>query len=116
MPTHTRVGKTNYNAKANNECKYESLMRHFMYLLNLGEVLRAMRIVTTLVNGMQGHTNREVTVGMNYLPISMGDSFCYKRYMASLGYNVRTSATGAVIVEGDERKAVDPDEFVSFPT
>ena len=64
---------------------------HYEYLLDLGEV-RATQVVATLVDGVQGHTNRdkgtvdgdESTVDMIHLPMTMGYRNCYKRYMASL--------------------------------
>ena len=54
------------------------LLAHLDYLLDLGEV-RATRVVTTLVDGIQGHANREDTIDQVYLPISMGYRSCYKR-------------------------------------
>jgi hypothetical protein len=46
----------------------------------------------------------------------MGYRLCYKRYMALLGYDVRSLATGAFIVEGDDGKAVDPGEYLTYYT
>jgi hypothetical protein len=56
MPSHKSAGKTSHNSVMLNECKYEPLRRHFEYLLNLGEV-RAMQVVATLINGMNGRAN-----------------------------------------------------------
>ncbi len=114
MPAHKSIGKKNYNAIKKNDQKYEPLMRHFKYLKNLGEV-RATRVVATLVNGMQGHTNCNDSINMTYLPISMGYRSCYKRYMASLGYTVRTMEMGAFIVTRGDGMEVDAGEYCSFP-
>ncbi len=74
-------------------------MRHFEYLMELGDKVRATRVVTTLVEGMQARVNRDDDDGARYLPMSMGYRKCYKRYMGSLGYtNVRTTASGAFIL------------------
>ena len=75
------------------------LLMHLDYLLNLGEVC-ATRVVTTLVDGIQGHANREDTIDQAYLPISMGYRSCYKRYMLSLGLHTRCAPDGAIIVDG----------------
>ncbi len=90
-------------------------MRHFEYLKNLGEV-QSTRIVATLVNGMQGHANCDDSFDVTYLPILLGYWSCYKRYMALLGYVVRTTAMGAFIVMGDDGMEVDADGYCSFPT
>jgi hypothetical protein len=99
MPAHKSIGKKNYNAIEKNDRKYEPLMRHFEYLKNLDEV-QVTRVVATLVDGMQGHTNRDNSINVTYLPISMGYWSCYKRYMALLGYAVWTTEMGAFIVMG----------------
>jgi len=101
MPTHARVGKPNYNSILTDEAKIEPLTRHFEYLLKLGEV-RATRSVSTLVDGMLGRANRDNDVEAVFLPRYMGYRNCYKRYMESLGYNVRTTGAGATIVEPRE--------------
>jgi hypothetical protein len=75
MPAHKSIGKKNYNANKKNDQKYEPLMRHFHYLKNLGEV-QATRVVATLVNGMQGHTNRNNSLDVTYLPILLGYQSC----------------------------------------
>jgi hypothetical protein len=115
MPQHKSIGSTNYNALVNDVKRNEPLMHHFEYLLNLGEV-RATRVVATLVDGVQGHANREDTVEQTYLPISMGYRSCYRWYMASIGYKVRTTGVGVAIVEGVEGKPIDKSEYVSYPT
>jgi hypothetical protein len=102
VPAHKSIGKKNYNAIERNNRKYEPLMRHFEYLKNLGEV-QATQVVATLVDGMQGHANCNNSINMTYLPISMGYWSCYKRYMAWLGYTVRTTEMGAFIVMGGGR-------------
>jgi hypothetical protein len=58
MPIHKAKGKTNYNSLSNNEHKMGPLMRHFEYLMELGDEVRATRVVTTLVKGMQARVNR----------------------------------------------------------
>ncbi len=115
MPNHKSTGKANYNAVQKNECKYLPLKYHFEYLLNLGEV-RAARVVATLVDGMGAHVNRDDNIDVTYLPISMGYRSCYKRYMKALGYDVRTTSTGGIVVQAKEGKEADPGEYVSFPT
>jgi hypothetical protein len=84
MPAHKNIGKKKYNAIERNDQKYEPLMRHFKYLKKLGEV-RSTRVVATLVDGMQGHANRDDSLDVSYLPILLGYQSCYKRYMALLG-------------------------------
>jgi hypothetical protein len=96
--------------------KFLPLKNYFEYLKNLGEV-QATRVVATLVDGMQGHTNRDDNIDVTYLPISMGYRSCYKRYMKSPGYDVSTAATGGFVVTAfDEGKEVDPVEYITFPT
>ncbi len=68
MPAHKSIGKKNYNAIERNDQKYEPLMRNFEYLKNLGEV-QAIQVVSTLVNGMQGHANCNDSLDVTYLPI-----------------------------------------------
>jgi hypothetical protein len=109
MPAHKSIGKKNYNSIKRKDLKYEPLMRHFDYLKNLGEV-RATQVVATLVDGMQGHANRNDSLDMTYLPILLGYWSCYKRYMALLRYVVRTMAMGAFIVMGEDGKEVDAGE------
>ncbi len=116
LPDHKSIGKKNYNNVEKNERKYQPLLHHFDYLKNLNEV-RAMRVVATMVDGMSGHANREDNIEVIYLPISMGYRSCYKRYMKALGYNVRTTAIGGLVVTADvEGKEVDPGEYVCLPT
>ena len=55
----------------NNDPRVAPLKFHLDYLLSLGEVC-ATRVVATLVDGIQGHANRDDTVDIVYLPISMG--------------------------------------------
>jgi hypothetical protein len=52
MPIHRAKGKTNYNSISNSEHKMGPLMRHFEYLMELGDEVRATRVVTPLVEGM----------------------------------------------------------------
>ena len=84
-------------------------------MLNLGKV-RATRVVSTLVDGEIGQANRNDTVDMIYLLISMGYRSCYKRYMASLGHDVRCKANGSIIVDGTEEGKPIDHGFVSFST
>jgi hypothetical protein len=115
LPTHKSTGKANYNAIQKNERKYRPLKDHFEYIQNLGEV-RATRVVATLVDGMGGHVNRDNNIDVTYLPISMGYRQCYRRYMKALGYDVRTTGTGGLVVTAEEGKEADSGEYVSFPT
>ncbi len=114
MPAHKSIGKKNYNAIERNNQKYEPLMRHFGYLKNLGEV-QATQVFATLVNGMQSHANCNNSLDVTYLPILLGYWSCYKRYMASPGYIVQTTAMGAFIVTGEDGKEVHAGEYCSFP-
>jgi hypothetical protein len=97
----------------------KALKEHFDYLLQLGEV-RATRVIATMVDGEQGHTNRgESVVDSNtfvYLPLSFGFRPCYKRYMAGMGYKVSCRPNGGIIVEGIDGKPINREEFVSFAT
>jgi hypothetical protein len=61
MPAHKSIEKKNYNAIEKNDQKYDPLMRHLEYLKNLGEV-RATGVLATLVDGMQGHANRDAVL------------------------------------------------------
>ena len=99
MPFSNNHGKCSHAAMKKNNPRSESLKHHLEYVLNLGDV-RATRVVVTLVDGIRGLTNREDTIEMVYLPISMGYRNCYKRYMALLGFEVRCKPNGAVYVEG----------------
>jgi hypothetical protein len=65
---------------------------------------------------MQGHANRANSLDVTYLPVLLGYWSCYMRYMALLGYVVRTTAMGAFIVMGEDGKEVDAGEYCSFPT
>ena len=86
--------------------------------MELGDEVRATRVITTLVKGKQARVNRDNDDDERYLPMSMGYRNCYKRYMASLGFtNVRTMALGAFILgEREDGEAVDSGDFVTFPT
>ena len=114
MPAHKGKGKVSNNGIKCDDLWMQALTHHYEYLLNLGEV-RATRVVATLVDGVQGHANRdkgtvncdEVTVDMIHLPMTMGYRNCYKCYMASLDYNVSSTAQGGLIVTGVGGKAVD---------
>ncbi len=113
LPVHKSTGKP--SPAAIDHGRANVIREHFEYLLELGEV-RATRVIATLVDGEQGHTNREDTVDMVYLPLSFGFRPCYARYMNSLGYNVTCRPNGGIIVEGIDGKVVDRKEFVSFAT
>ncbi len=89
--------------------------QHVANIPSKGEV-RAAQVFATLVNGMQGHTNCNDSLDVTYLPILLGYWSCYKRYMASLGYVVGTTAMRALIVMGVEGQEVDAGEYCSFPT
>jgi hypothetical protein len=113
FPRHKSTGKKNYNAIEKDPRKLEPLVRHFDYLCNLGEV-RATRIVSTFVDDMITHDHRDVRLNVTYLPISMGYRQCYRRYMASLGYKVETTPTGAFIITWEDGGGIDTGEFVSY--
>lgn len=116
MPLHKLAGRKSNNAIADDDERGKILTEHFEYLLQLGEV-RATRVIATLVDGVQGHANRDDTTDMVYLPISMGYRNCYQRYMSRLGYNVSTKPNGAIVVEEVGEDDVDnPNEYVSFTT
>ena len=74
-----------------------------------------MRVVATLINGLVGRANRNNLDDAIHLPMSMGYLVCYQQYMASLGYDVRTTGAGTIIVEQRDCDKVDLDDFVSFP-
>jgi hypothetical protein len=62
MPAHGNTGKTPSNAVTGDDERGKALNEHFDYLMQLGEV-RATRVIATMVDGAQGHTNRgETTV------------------------------------------------------
>ena len=123
MPAHKGKGKVSNNGIKCDDLWMQALTHHYEYLLNLGEV-RAMRVVATLVDRVQGHANQdkgtvdcdEVTVDMIHLPMMMGYRNCYKRYMASLDYNLSSTAQEGLIVTGVGGKAVDSREYVSLTT
>ena len=74
LPPHAATGKTNYNAIENDPRKLGPLLNNFEYLKNLGEV-RATRVVSTLVDGMIQHRNREdemTSSNVTYLPLLLG--------------------------------------------
>jgi hypothetical protein len=65
---------------------------------------------------MVSQENRNADLDVTYLPISMGFRTCYRQYMASLGYIVDTTATGAFNIRMEDGSAVNTGEFDSFPT
>jgi hypothetical protein len=95
------------------------LLSYFEYLKKLGEV-RAIRVVSTLVDGMMnhGHCDNDTTSSdMTYLPISMGYCQCYRWYLASLGYRAETLETGAFKISRDDGGDINNGElFVSYTT
>ncbi len=115
MPLHKAKGKTNYNSLSNNERKMGPLMRHLEYLMELGDEIRATRVSTTLVEGMQAPVNRDDDDNARYRPMSMGCRNCYKQYMALLGYtNVQGTASGAFILgEREDGEALNSGAFVT---
>ena len=72
MPMHKAKGKMNYNSSLNDDRKMGPLMRHLEYLMELGDEVRATRVVTTLVEGKQACVNRDNDDDERYLPMSMG--------------------------------------------
>ena len=115
LPNHMSTGKMNSQAVKKIERKYMPLKDYFEYLQNLGEV-QAMQVVATLIDGMGGHANHEDNIDITYLLISMGYHSCYKQYMKALGYDIRTTAMGGLVITAEEGKEADPGEFVSLPT
>ncbi len=115
LPPHKTTGKVNYNAIENEPKKVEPLVRHFKILQNLGEV-RATRVVAIFVDSTINHANRDANLDVTYLPILMGYCTCYRRYMASLGYDVETTSTRAFRIKKEDGSAIDIGEFVSYPT
>ena len=89
------------------------LLAHLDLLLNLGEVC-ATRVVSTLVDGMQGHANRKGTIAHVYLPILMGYRSCCKPYMLLLGLHTRCAPDGAIIVDGVDSGKPSDHGYVSF--
>jgi hypothetical protein len=73
LPVHKATRKPAPNTMTQH--KIEPLMRHSKYLTNLGEV-RATRVVSTVVEGMEEHTNRDVDDGAIYLPRYMTIHSC----------------------------------------
>jgi hypothetical protein len=72
-----------------------------------------MQIVMTTLMG--DHANRDDNIDVTYLPISMGYRSCYKQYMKALGYDVRTTAMGGLVVTAEKEKEADPGEYTSLP-
>jgi len=69
MPMHKTTGKMNYNSLSNNDRKMGPLLRHLEYLMELGDKVRATRVVTTLVKGMEARINRDNDDDKRYLPM-----------------------------------------------
>ena len=113
LPVHKATGKPAPNAMTQH--KIEPLMRHLQYLANLGEV-RATRVVSTVVEGMEESTNCDVDDDAIYLPRYMTIRSCYKRYMNMLGYNAWTTGSGVTIIERADGNDIDTDDFIGFPT
>ena len=59
MPMHKAERKMNYNSILKDDRKMGPLMRHLEYLMELGDEVRATRVVTTLVEGKQARVNRD---------------------------------------------------------
>ena len=76
MPMHKAKGKTNYNSILNNDRKMGPLMRHLEYLMELGDEVRATRVITKLVEGMEACVNRDNDDNERYLPMSIGYRNC----------------------------------------
>ena len=68
LPQHKLKGTLSHNSIKNNDARLPDLMRHFEYLLELGEV-RATHVVAPMVDGVAGRANRSEAVDMVYLPI-----------------------------------------------
>ena len=101
MPFSGNHGKPSHAEMKADDPHATPLQHHMEYLLELGEV-RATQVVATFVDGVQGRTNREDTVDMIYLPISMGYRSCYKRYKNLIGFKTRCKPNGGIVVDGLE--------------
>jgi len=77
MPMHKAKGKMNYNSSLNDDRKMGPMMRHLEYLMEPGDEVRATRVVTTLVKGMEARVNHDNDNDERYLPMSMGYHNCY---------------------------------------
>jgi hypothetical protein len=69
MLMHKMTGKMNYNSLSNNDRKMGPLPRHLEYLMELGDEVRATRVVATLVKGMEARVNRDNDDDERYLPM-----------------------------------------------
>ena len=66
----------NYNSLWNNDHKMGPLMRHLEYLMELGDEVRATRVITKLVEGMEAGVNRDNDDNERYLLMSIGYRNC----------------------------------------
>ena len=110
LPVHKATGKPAPNAMTQH--KIEPLMRHLQYLTNLGEV-RATRVVSTVVKGMEERTNPDVDDDAIYLPRYMTIRSCYKRYMNMLGCNAWTTGSVVTIIECADGNDIRPLYYLS---
>ncbi len=94
MPMRKAKGMTNYKSLLNNVRKMGPLMRHFEYLMELGDKVRATRVVTTLVEGMQARVNRDNDDDVRYLPIAVHGVV---RIYSCAGYGIRGIYSGGTI-------------------
>jgi hypothetical protein len=111
---HKGIGKPSNHTI--NEDQASDLKVHLECLLQLSEVW-ATQVTAILVDGEQGHANRDaVSVDMVYLPSSFGFCLCYKQYMEGLEYDVVCHPNGGVIVHSIDGEDINFNEFVSFAT
>ena len=69
-----------------------------------------------MVDGLISHANCDADLDVTFLPISMGYRMCYRWYIASLGYDMETTATGAFKIKKEDGSAIDNSESVLYPT
>ena len=102
MPQHKAVGKINYNNIELDERKLGPLKMHFELIRGLGEV-RATRTISDMVDEMtMWNSPHKEAQDKIFLPICMEYRQCYKRYLASFGYNARSTKSGGFIISAEE--------------
>jgi hypothetical protein len=92
-------------------------MDHFHELSQLGEEVRATKVVATLVDGAVGTVNYNNNEEDIYLPTSDGYRPCYYCYLKSLGYSAKPNASGVTNVTWDgPGNMADASNYVSLST
>ena len=72
--------------------------------------------MSTFVDGLISHANHDANSDVTYLLILMGHRMCYRWYIASLGYDMEMTATGAFKIKKEDGSVIDISEFVSYLT